>query len=183
MSDAADDLELGKPALLGLIKRWGKTIGLVAGILSASGTIWKGFDAIDDLHDTILANKVAVTTIQTHSDEHHEQSQAQLRELATAITITRERDRDVITNLRIAVAALQAAQGARTGRTGYTGVENLMTAQADPSPPPRTARARMAQSRAAQNDAEEALGRAATAQATADREDPIARIRREWIAD
>jgi hypothetical protein len=166
---------LTPPGLPRKLKKWAGVASAIVTIGGAALGVWKVIDYIDDLHDTIGANKTEVSALRTQLDEDHDALAGQIGQVATAIRTAREADQEVITNLRIAVAALQAAQDVRAGRVSYGGVEDNRLALAQPVRPP-TARARREQAAQAEEDASAALTRAARAQRTADEEDPLAAL-------
>lgn len=139
------------------------------------GTVWKTAVYINTLHDTIVANKVIVQGLQDQMDEDHDELTDNIGMVAVAIRAQRDHDLEIITSLRIAVAALQAAQDVRAGRVSYGGVQNDRLALATPESPPR-ASVRREQAALAEEDASAALRRAARAQATADHADPLAAL-------
>ena len=159
--------------LFGKLKKWGALVAVLIGLGSAGGTVWRTIVYIDDLHDTIGANKIEVSAIRGQLNADHEELTENISTIAAAMVAQRDRDRDVITNLRIAVAALQAGQAVRDGRGSYAGVDSLGAppgTNARPVPPS----ARRAQAELAEHDAAEALQRAERIQANADEEDPFA---------
>lgn len=157
------------------LKRWGGVVSVIVGLGGFVGTVWKTITYIDELHDTIGENKRTLQALRTQLDEDHDELEDRISTVALAVRTQRDRDQDVITNLRIAVAALQASQGVREGRLSYGGVRNDRLAVAEPPRPP-SARVRREQEAAAQRDASAALRRAERIQATADEEDPLAAL-------
>lgn len=166
--------ELGKPQLIARLKKWGAVLGTIGALSSAIGSVWSAFTAIDDLHDTILANKEAIALMQRENAEEHARMRDQMQRLLGAVREANAQHGEVITNLRIAVAALQAAQNVREGRSGYLPAEppppgeDAPVASASVGLPtteaPRSTRARINLSRRAREDSVQALQRAREAQ-------------------
>lgn len=188
--DSLADLEreVAKAKPFEKLKKWGAILGTITGIFSALGGVWKAIDSIDNLHDTILANKEAVARISQENLRAHRQMRDDVNQILEAVRQARAQDQEVITNLRIAIATLQAAQGVREGRTVYNpstipGVSprdplaGLSLAEAPPEAP-RNSRARREMADRAEEDAQRALERAEEADM---REDPLDNlIRREF---
>jgi hypothetical protein len=158
-------------SMLAKVKRWWKlatTIGTILATVGGIGAgIWKIAFEISDLHDTIQDNKEQVASLKDAYEGEKNTRTTQMENLVKALQTLRERDQEVIINLRIAVAALQAAQGVRQGRVGYSGVE-AMGGSGDAaigiSEAPTTLRGRREQAEWAESDAHDALIRAAQAQ-------------------
>lgn len=157
------------------LKRWGGLVSAIAGLLAAGGTVWKTIAYIDELHGTIRSNKAAVTRLVEANDEAHDELESRIGLVVTAIRTQHDRDQEVITQLRIAVGALQAAQGVRAGRMTYEGVQNDRVAFAA-TPRPPSARVRREQASQAENDAETALRRARRVQTTSEEANPLAAL-------
>lgn len=134
----------------------------------AGGGVLKFVNKINDLTDTIRTNKEAVARMEEENAAAHEELRRQIRELVRAIRLSRRRDQEVITNLRIAVAALQSAQAVRDGRSGYAGASSAPASVELP----RTRREREEQATEAMDDAEAAIMDAEMAQEAAG--DPLA---------
>lgn len=160
-----------KESLFPRLKKWSGVAGAVVALFSLLGGVWKTVAYINDLHDTIGSNKEA----QVSNAQAHEEIKEQIRTVAVAVRTQRDHDQEVITNLRIAVAALQAAQGVRAGRLTYGGVQDNQIAMAE-APRPTSARVRREQAARAEEDAQAAIERAMMAQETADEEDPLAAL-------
>lgn len=162
-----------RKSLFTKLKQWSGSVSVIITLLSVVAGIWKTIAYIDELHDTIGSNKAAVQEIVAANREAHSHLESRISTVASAVREQRDRDQEVITQLRIAVAALQAAQGVRAGRMTYGGVQGDQVAAAETSRPP-SARARRAQAERAEEDAEEALERATRAQTTAN--DPLSAL-------
>jgi hypothetical protein len=164
---------------LSKVGKWWKlltTIGTIVTTLGGIGVgVWKVAAEISDLHDTIKTNKAQVTALSAAYDESEGNRRATIEELVSRLRATREHDQEVITNLRIAVAALQAAQAVRSGQASYAGVG---AGGAGPlgtsSAPPPNWREREEQIDRAERDARNALIRASNAQTVAEHDDPLA---------
>ena len=157
------------------LMKWAKVAGAVMGLFSVLGSAWTAIGTVNDLHDTILANKIAVGRMVTENNEQHAKLSDDISGVADAIRTARSRDQEVIVNLRIAVAALQASRAARDGRAGYSGIQDLPGFGTGPTMPPPSSRSdRISQSERANQAAEGALRRAASAQRVADESDPLA---------
>lgn len=155
-----------------LLKRWWKTATTIGSVLVAIGAVgsklWAFGAEVSELRDTIRANKIEVARLGTEMVEARDEYEAERDSMLEAIRAARARDRDDITDLRIAVAALQAAQAVRQGRASYNGEGDVSFAEA-----PRSARERAAQVSSAEEDARQALARSRQRQEEASNDDPL----------
>lgn len=137
------------PEWLRKAKRWGAAIGVLVAVGSGVGTVYKTISYIDSLRTTIENNKTEVAALRAQIDADHEETGNQLDALVEAVRMQRDRDQEVITNLRIAVAALQAtnnlpvrtrsasqsderARQVRTGAEALRRVESIQDSAEDP---------------------------------------------------
>lgn len=150
------------------LKKWGGLVSTLGVLIGAGVGVWKTIAYIDELHDTIGSNKAQVVQLRSSLDEDFDELEGNIDTLATAIRAQRDHDREVITNLRIAVAALQAADAVREGRGTYE------AGTFGTEPARISARVRRQQADEARRDAAAALNRARAAQASDD--DPLSAL-------
>jgi hypothetical protein len=150
-------------------------------MMTIGGGAWSLAESVWELHDTVKENKEAVDRMEEENEREHARIKNEINRLVGAILGAREKDREIITNLRIAVAAMKAAKDAREGRAAYEPEElgirmNSGGVEEEADDPPRTIRARIQMSREAEEDSEEALNRVERAQ---EEGDPLAGLRLE----
>lgn len=121
------------------------------------------------------------------NDDEHRRLRKHMNKMVEATRKSRDKDSEVLTQLRIAIAAMQAADRVRHGEASYAGITQVTGAgggggggQPDPlagvhidPEPPRSHRERRAQAAKASADAEEAVRKATQMQVELRSEDPL----------
>ncbi len=93
----------------------GKWAGAIAGIIGLVVTIWGGISRISDLVESVEENSAAVEALQAENTRIASESRESITRVVEAVQARAERDQEIITQLRIAVAALEAASGRDVG--------------------------------------------------------------------
>lgn len=171
------------------LRRWGALIGKVASVVGLIGAIWKGAIYLDDLHDTIKHNAEQVRKMDDSNLREHRRLREHMNKMVSATRKARDKDQKVVTQLRIAIAAMQAADRVRHGEASYVGLSDTGSANVSDSDPlaevhidpepPRTYREREEQVSKANKDAEEAMQKAIKIQLESSSDDPLGALKEE----
>ena len=161
----------------GAFRRFRTWASVIGGVLTIGTAIWRTVAYLDDLHETIQHNASEAVRLWDAHEEYMRNHEDQMRRLVTAVRGRAERDQEVVTQLRIAVAALEAAVRVRSGRGSYAGLASLgavgQVSGNAISSPPAPARSRLDQEEQASNDVRRALKQSVSAQL---HQDPLAEL-------
>lgn len=108
----------------------GKWAGAIAGILGLVATAWTGISRVNELVRTVQENTETIDSLRADNERIEREARERLDTVIEAVQARSERDQEIITQLRIAVAALEAVNGRPPVAAGSS------SAAAD-APPPR----------------------------------------------
>lgn len=87
----------------------GKWAGAIAGIFGLVGVVWGGVSRVTALVDSVHDATAAIEQLRVENTRIATEARADLTGVMEAVRARAERDQEIITQLRIAVAALESA--------------------------------------------------------------------------
>jgi hypothetical protein len=97
----------------------GKWAGAIAGIIGLVATAWTGIARVNDLVQTVQENTETIDSLRADNERIEREAGERVDRVIEAVQARSERDQEIITQLRIAVAALEAVNGrTATGSVG-----------------------------------------------------------------